>query len=131
MNKYNLPSTIALPIGSFFLAIMFFESGMSHCLHYESILLESESKGLPFTNILFPISIFIELFCVFFLVIGKWIQLTSFLLASFVISSTIVFFPFWNLTGIEQHIAIQNTVKNLAILGFLIVLYSTYSYKKN
>ena len=106
------------------LAIMFMESAINHTLHFHSMIAVASEQGLPFPMVLFPLSLIVEIIGVLTLISGKYMQIGAALLFTFVLSSTLVFFPFWGLEGLEQEQAIQNFVKNGALLGMLVLIYA-------
>lgn len=106
------------------LAIMFCESALSHTFHFEDVLTDAASMGLPFASILLTISIGIEVLGITALILNRWLKLALPLLFVFTLSSTLLFFPFWSLEESEAAIALQNFVKNFALLGFLLLLYA-------
>ncbi|APD88130.1 hypothetical protein BM527_07520 [Alteromonas sp. Mex14] len=106
------------------LAIMFCESALSHAFHFENVVTDAASMGLPIASILLPISICIEVFGVTALLLNRWLKLALLLLFVFTLSSTFLFFPFWSLEENEAATALQNFVKNFALLGFLLLMYA-------
>ncbi len=74
---------------------------------------------------IFPLllaSVIIELLGGILLFLGVWIRLGSFLLFIFMLPATIVFHHFWDMPNPERDIELINFMKNLGIIGGLLVL---------
>lgn len=126
----QLPSirqTTALMIGRWLLAAMFIESIVNHLRHYTAMVEVVRAQGMPLADALLPLSLLVEVFGVFGLTTGKALKFASIGLIGFVAVSTLLFFPFWALEGEPSAAALQNFVKNLALLGFLLVIYASAS----
>ena len=81
------------------------------------------AKGVPFSSVLLPLTISIQLFGGLFLILGKNLRLTSIMLFGLTIIINIYIHNFWTLAGDpSQGHEIQNFVKNLAIAAGLLVL---------
>ena len=120
----TLSVSFAYLIARLSLALMFVQSAVNHALHFQSMVVVLSEQGLPFPMVLLPLSMVVEVIGVISLVSGKYIKLGAALLFIFVLSSTLVFFPFWELEGFEQQEAIQNVVKNVALLGLLVLIFA-------
>lgn len=57
--------------------------------------------------------------CVF---LGLWVRLGSFLLILFLIPATLAFHHFWQLQGVDREMQMINFMKNVSILGGLLIL---------
>lgn len=124
MSMPKLSVKIAFALSRVLLAIMFAESALSHIIHYHHVLTEAEAMGLPLAFILFPISIGFELFGIAALLLNRGLKLALAILLVFTLSSTMVFFPFWAMESSDAALALQNFVKNFALVGFILLLYA-------
>ena len=80
-------------------------------------------KGVPFSSVLLPLTIVIQLLGGIFLILGRNLRLTAFILFGLTIVINIYIHNFWTLNGDpSQGHEIQNFVKNLAIAAGLLVL---------
>ena len=80
-------------------------------------------KGVPFTAALLPVTIAIQLLGGIYLVLGKNLRLTAFMLFGLTIFINIFIHNFWTLHGDpSQAHEIQNFIKNLAISAGLLIL---------
>ena len=80
-------------------------------------------KGVPFSAILLPVTIAIQLLGGIYLILGRNLRLTAFMLFCLTIFINVFIHNFWTLEGdpTQAH-EIQNFVKNLAIGAGLLVL---------
>ena len=80
-------------------------------------------KGVPFSLVLLPLTIAIQLLGGIFLILGRNLRLTAFMLFGLTILINVFIHNFWALNGDpSQAHEIQNFVKNLAIAAGLLVL---------
>lgn len=107
-----------------FMALMFIESATNHIINYQHVLEDLKALGLPFTSLLLLSSIICEIIGVFALLSGLLYKIGLLILIMFTITSSLMFFPFWSVEGIEASIFLQQFVKNLAITGALLLMHS-------
>ena len=82
-------------------------------------------KGVPFSSILLPVTILVQVLGGIFLIMGRNLRFNAFLLFGLTIIINIYIHNFWALKGDPaQGHEFQNFVKNLAICGGLLVLMS-------
>ena len=80
-------------------------------------------KGVPFSLFLLPLTVAIQVVGGVYLILGKNLRLTAFILFGLTIFINIFIHNFWALNGDpSQSHEIQNFVKNLAIASGLLVL---------
>lgn len=109
--------------GRFLLGLYFIGPGLSKVFDFASTLALMRMKGVPFSLFLLPLTIAIQLFGGIFLILGKNLRLTAFVLFGLTIFINIFIHNFWALNGDpSQAHEIQNFVKNLAIAAGLLVL---------
>jgi len=109
--------------GRSLLGLYFIGPGLSKVFDFTSTLALMEMKGVPFSSVLLPLTIIIQLLGGIFLILGKNLRLTAFILFGLTIVINIYIHNFWTLNGDpSQGHEIQNFVKNLAIAAGLLVL---------
>jgi putative oxidoreductase len=79
------------------------------------------SKGLPLVAVLLPITILIELGGGLLLLTGVGARPAAVLLAIFLVPTTLMFHAFWAVAGPERMAEQWNFLRNLAIIGGLVV----------
>jgi putative oxidoreductase len=118
----KLDSTFFI-VGRSLLGLYFILPGLSKVFDFASTLALMRMKGVPFSLVLLPLTIVVQLLGGIFLVLGKNLRLTAFILFGLTIVINLFIHNFWALTGDpSQGHEIQNFVKNLAIAAGLLVL---------
>ena len=109
--------------GRSLLGLYFIAPGLSKVFDFASTLALMRMKGVPFSLVLLPLTIVIQLLGGIFLIFGRNLRLTAFILFGLTILINIFIHNFWALSGDpSQGHEIQNFVKNLAIAAGLLVL---------
>ena len=110
-------------VGRSLLGLYFIGPGLGKIFDYASTLALMKIKGVPFTAALLPVTIAIQLLGGIYLVLGKNLRLTAFMLFGLTIFINIFIHNFWTLHGDpSQAHEIQNFIKNLAISAGLLIL---------
>ena len=110
-------------VGRSLLGLYFILPGLGKVFDFASTLALMRMKGVPFSLVLLPLTIVIQLLGGIFLVLGRNLRLTAFILFGLTIIINLFIHNFWALTGDpSQGHEIQNFVKNLAIAAGLLVL---------
>jgi putative oxidoreductase len=118
----KLDSTFFI-VGRSLLGLYFILPGLSKVFDFASTLALMRMKGVPFSLVLLPLTIVIQLLGGIFLILGRNLRLTAFVLFGLTIVINLFIHNFWALTGDpSQGHEIQNFVKNLAIAAGLLVL---------
>ncbi|MDA8840877.1 DoxX family protein [Gammaproteobacteria bacterium] len=118
----KLDSTFFI-VGRSLLGLYFILPGLSKVFDFASTLALMRMKGVPFSLVLLPLTIVVQLLGGIFLVLGRNLRLTAFILFGLTIVINLFIHNFWALTGDpSQGHEIQNFVKNLAIAAGLLVL---------
>ena len=109
--------------GRSLLGLYFIAPGLSKVFDFASTLALMRMKGVPFSLVLLPLTIVIQLLGGIFLILGRNLRLTAFILFGLTILINIFIHNFWALSGDpSQGHETQNFVKNLAIAAGLLVL---------
>jgi putative oxidoreductase len=112
-------------IGRSILGIYFAGFGSAQIFFFIETLSLMRMKGVPFSSILLPVTILVQVLGGIFLILGRNLRFNAFLLCGLTIIINIYIHNFWTLSGDPaQGHEFQNFVKNLAICGGLLVLMS-------
>jgi putative oxidoreductase len=138
MNRQSIDAEVkdwAALLGRILIAILFLVSGFGKIPAFAGTAGYISSQGLPFPQLLAALAILFELGGGIALALGWKTRLAALALALFMIVITPVFHHFWGLPP-EQAMAQQiHFLKNVAILGGVLVLYAfgpgRYSVDKN
>ena len=123
MNLLKKLDNLFFIVGRTLLGLYFIGPGLSKVFEFTATLALMRIKDVPFSSVLLPLTIFIQLIGGIFLILGKNLRLASFILFGLTICINIFIHNFWALNGdpLQAHEA-QNFIKNLAIAAGLLVL---------
>lgn len=109
-------------IGRFFLALIFIVSGINKIMDWSGTAGYMASKGMPMVPLFLLGAIVFELVGGLSLLLGFKARIGALLLIVFIIPATLIFHNFWTLEGMERQIQMIMFMKNLAILGGLLLV---------
>ena len=121
-QKFN---NIMYASGRMLLGIYFLLPGLGKIFTYSDNLILLASKGVPLSVISLPLTILIEIGLGFFLIFGKYVRVSSFILFALTILINIFIHDFWNLSGDIQAHEAQNFYKNMGVAAGLLILATT------
>tara|TARA_B110000014_G_scaffold112702_1_gene77322 strand:+ start:2554 stop:2943 length:390 start_codon:yes stop_codon:yes gene_type:complete len=124
MNSQKL-NNIMYASGRVLLGIYFLLPGLGKIFTYSDNLILLASKGVPLSVISLPLTILIEIGLGFFLIFGKYVRVSSFILFALTILINIFIHDFWNLSGDIQAHEAQNFYKNMGVAAGLLILATT------
>ncbi|MBY0529216.1 MAG: DoxX family protein [Rhabdochlamydiaceae bacterium] len=128
--------------GRLFISLIFLASGLSKILNWQESeqLIEtsltnwmamSQGSGwvlgigewiLPYLPILLIVAVCFEILGGLCVLLGVQVRLGALLLALFLIPTTLVMHPFWMVQGPEYEVQAAHFLKNLSVLGGLLIL---------
>ena len=111
--------------GRVLLGIYFLLPGLGKIFTYPDNLILLASKGVPLSVISLPLTILIEIGLGLFLIFGKYVRVSSFILFALTILINIFIHDFWNLSGDIQAHETQNFYKNMGVAAGLLILATT------
>ncbi len=123
MNKY------AINTGRILLAIYFLLPGILKFVSWDLHIGLMEKHGMPFVTILLPLAAVTQISASCLILANRFVTEAALILAAMIILINFSLHDFWNYSGIEGAHELQNFVKNLGIMGGLLVL-AGLSYKK-
>ena len=123
MKWLNKIDSLFFIVGRSLLGLYFIVPGSGKVFNYSATLTLMETKGVPFSSLLLPATIAIQIFGGLLLILGRNLRTASLVLFGLTIIINIFIHNFWTLAGdpTQPH-EMQNFVKNLAIGGGLLVL---------
>tara|TARA_B100000965_G_C19420839_1_gene682057 strand:- start:200 stop:652 length:453 start_codon:yes stop_codon:yes gene_type:complete len=123
MERLKKLDNLIFIVGRSLLGLYFIVPGFSKVFDYASTLALMRMKGVPYSLILLPLTIGIQLLGGIFLILGKILRPTALLLFVLTIIINVYIHDFWSLNGDpSQAHEMQNFIKNLAIAAGLLVL---------
>lgn len=111
-------------VGRALLSLIFIFSGLGKLLDVQGTLAYMEAQGLGTPQFFLFFAVVIEVLGGLSLISGTFARYGALLLFLYLIPVTFIFHPFWNFTGAEQANQMAHFLKNLAILGGLMLIVS-------
>jgi putative oxidoreductase len=118
-------SAVGLLIGRILMSLIFLLSAGMKALHWTPTAAQMESKGMPIVPLFLVGAIACELAGGLSLLFGFKTRYGALLLALFLIPVTLVMHNFWAAEGQAAENQMQHFLKNVTIIGGLIVLSAT------
>ena len=109
-------------LGRILLSVIFILSGVNKITGFENTAVYMAAKGLPATEFLLVLTIFIELGGGLLILVGYQARAAAAAIFLFMIPVTLIFHPFWNFEGQEMMENSINFFKNLAIMGGMLYI---------
>jgi len=110
--------------GRVFLSLIFIVSGLGALFHFHDTAGMMASKGMPGASLLLVGAIAFELLGGLSVLTGFKARLGALALILFLIPTTFIFHNFWALQGMEQQNQMAHFLKNLGLMGGLLLLAS-------
>lgn len=114
-DKWNLV------LGRFLMSVIFILSGAFKLTQFTGTAGMMAGKGIPLATLALVISIVIEVGGGLALLIGFRVRYVAPVMALWLVPVTLVFHNFWAYQGADQQMQMANFLKNVAIMGGLLV----------
>jgi putative oxidoreductase len=115
-------SGIELLVGRFLLAAIFLISGFFKVAAYSQMVGMAAAKGLPLAGAAIACAAALEILGGVAILAGFKVRIVSWALFLYLIPTTFLFHNFWALRGMERQDNMVHFLKNLAIMGGLLLL---------
>ncbi len=119
MNSSNSITTL---VGRFLISIIFIMSGFSKIAMYSQMVGYAAAKGLPMAGAGIAVAAAVELLAGLAVLAGFQTRISAWLLFVYLVPATLLFHNFWAMQGMEQQDNMAHFMKNLAIMGGLLIL---------
>lgn len=110
--------------GRILMSVMFLVSGFFKIGAYSQTVAYSASKGLPMASVAIACAAVLELAGGLAILVGFQTKIAAWLLFLYLIPVTFLFHNFWAMQGAEQQQNMINFLKNVSIMGGLVILAS-------
>jgi len=114
--------TLSFRLGRFLLSVIFILSGSGKIPHFSAVAGMMASKGIPLASVALAVTLVIEIGGGLLLLTGYKARYAAIVLAIWLIPVTLTFHNFWAYQGQPQQGQMVNFLKNLAIMGGLLVV---------
>ena len=112
----------AWPTGRVLIALLFLVSGGLKIAFHPPIAGAIASKGLPAADLVAWAAALFEIGAALLLVFGMRLFETALALAAWCTLTAVMFHQFWAATGMEQQNQFSNFLKNVALIGALLIV---------
>jgi putative oxidoreductase len=109
-------------VGRILLSVLFLLSGFGKITGWGTTAGYMASKGMPLVPFFLAMAILFELGGGLSVLFGFWARLGALALFVYLIPTTLIFHNFWAYTGMERQMNQINFLKNLAIMGGLLMV---------
>lgn len=116
------PSPGIVPLARFLLSLIFLVSGVTKIVEWNTYLGYMDAKAMPLVPLFLFLSFTLELIGGICLLIGFRTPIVATALAFYLIPVTLIFHNFWDYQGIMRQVQITNMLKNISIIGGLLLL---------
>jgi putative oxidoreductase len=116
-----------LLLGRVLLSVIFILSGLGKLPHFHDVATMMAGKGIPLASAALAITLLIEIGGGLMLLTGFKARYAALVIAVWLVPVTLVFHNFWAVPAVQQQDQMINFLKNLAIIGGLLVTASASS----
>jgi putative oxidoreductase len=118
----NSSNAAAPLVGRVLMAVIFVISGFFKIAGYSQVVAFAAAKGLPAPGLAIACAAAVEILGGLAVLVGFKTRIASWVLFLYLIPTTVLFHNFWALHGMEQQGNMAHFMKNLAIMGGLLIL---------
>jgi putative oxidoreductase len=118
----NSSSSVVPLIGRILMSAVFLISGFFKVAGYSQVVGYAAAKGLPLAGVAIACAAAVELLGGIAILIGFKTRIVPWVLFLYLVPATMIFHNFWALQGMEQQDNMIHFMKNLAIMGGLLIL---------
>jgi putative oxidoreductase len=118
----NSSSSVVPLIGRILMSAVFLISGFFKVAGYSQVVGYAAAKGLPLAGVAIACAAAVELLGGIAILIGFKTRIVPWVLFLYLVPATVIFHNFWALHGMEQQDNMIHFMKNLAIMGGLLIL---------
>jgi putative oxidoreductase len=111
-----------LVLGRVLLSVIFILSGLGKLPHFHDVAGMMASKGIPLASLALVITLFIEIGGGLMVLAGFKARYAALVIAVWLIPVTLIFHHFWGIPAAQQQEQMINFLKNVAIMGGLLIL---------
>jgi putative oxidoreductase len=118
----NTTNTATSLLGRILISVIFVFSGITKVGAYSMMTGLAASKGLPLPYVAIGLAAALEVLGGLAVLVGFRARIVSWLLFLYLIPTTLLFHNFWTMQGMERLDGQVHFLKNLAIMGGLLIL---------
>lgn len=118
MNAYE---RIMPLVGRILISVIFLLSGITKVMNFSGMVAFMASKGMPMPNVMIAGALVVEIFGALCLITGFQTRIAALIMFLYLIPATLMFHNFWAMQGAMRADNQINFLKNLAIMGGLLM----------
>lgn len=118
----NSSTNAVLLVGRIFVSVLFLISAFFKLTAYSQMVGYATAKGLPMAGVAVAIAAALELIAGIAILTGFQTRIAAWALFLYLIPTSFYFHNFWAMTGMDQQNNMIHFLKNLAIMGGLLIL---------
>jgi putative oxidoreductase len=115
-------SSIAPLFGRILISVLFLFSGATKVMAFSMMTGFAQAKGMPFPALMIAGAAAVEILGGLAVLAGLQIRIVAWILFVYLIPTTLIFHDFWALSGATQQDALVHFLKNLGIMGGLLMV---------
>ena len=113
---------LLMPLGRLLLSMIFLVSAAGKVMDWGGTAIYMEAKGIPLTPVFLVGAILFETAGGLMILLGFKARIGVVVLLVFLIPTTVIFHNFWSFEGQEQQMQMIGFLKNLSIMGGLLMI---------
>lgn len=117
-----VPRSRTILIGRILLGTIFLLSGIEKLMNWSGTAAFMESEGLPAVPLLLALAMAAEIIGSLSILTGTFARAGAVVLLAFLIPTTLIMHDFWAFEGAERQMQMVNFLKNLSIMGGLLLV---------
>lgn len=111
-------------LGRILISVIFLLSGIVKVMNFSGMVAFMASKGMPIPNVMIAGALVVEILGALCLITGFQTRIASLIMFLYLIPTTLMFHNFWTMQGAMRTDNQVNFLKNLAIMGGLLMVAS-------
>lgn len=121
MNAYE---RIMPLVGRILISVIFLLSGIVKVMNFSGMVAFMAAKGMPLPDVMIAGALIVEILGALCLITGFQTRIASLIMFLYLIPTTLMFHNFWTMQGAMRTDNQANFLKNLAIMGGLLMVAS-------
>ncbi len=113
---------LLMPLGRLLLSLIFLVSAAGKVMDWGGTAAYMEAKGIPLAPVFLAGAILFEVGGALMVLLGFKARIGAVALVAFLIPTTVLFHNFWSFEGDEQKMQMISFLKNLSIMGGLLMI---------
>jgi putative oxidoreductase len=123
-GRFTLLESYGPALGRLLMSVIFIVSGITKIVNFSGMVAFARNQNLPLPSVAIEIAMIVEISGGVMILLGYKTRIAALILFVFLIPTTLLFHNFWAYEGQMFQMQLVNFMKNLAIMGGLMLLAS-------